>query len=508
MTRPRTGNPLRPLALLLGLGVLLPACAPAELEQPAAPAPSRLAAALPAADAVAGPHGSQPGQPIDDSGNVLIDDAAADRLAQAGGWVRINFRLGPHASDTPAFYAAYDTIVSRLRARGLQILGLMSNESWRGSQADWTANSWERSGGDGHNVYIDQFGYAFARIARHYQGLIKHWEIWNEPNCWSTSPAPGVFTGCSFIYPSNFAALLTHCHSQARYYNKLDVQIVSGGLFGHDLGGFGTGPAGVDYLSSTYDVGINRTGKFAWARRTYGSYPLDGVGQHLYINQGGAVSTAWLATYLEWLHGVVTRFEGATSPKKTWITELGWTQPSVSEAVQAANLGAALGVIKGKGYVAHALWFQNDDGGPGFAYGLFRGDRSKKPAQAQFRAQAAYQGRRSDGTAVAKILEAWVRLGGMAANGSPEDRGGGPWAHPWDYGYVQDFSGGSIGPCALFDTGFRVAQGFWQAYLTGTNHSKLRFPTSDEYAIGGGAVRQDFQGGYMLWDAARGVRVF
>lgn len=122
-----------------------------------------------------GPHGTQPGWAIDNSGNILITDAVADRLAQSGaGWVRLNFRLGPYTSDTSAFYAAYDTIVDRLRARGLQIVGLVCNESWPGAQSDWQANNWENTGGDGYNSYIDQFGYAFARMASHWQGKIKY----------------------------------------------------------------------------------------------------------------------------------------------------------------------------------------------------------------------------------------------------------------------------------------------------------------------------------------------
>jgi hypothetical protein len=141
-----------------------------------------------------GPQGTQAGQPIDDSGNILITDAVADRLAQSGaGWVRVNFRLGPYPSDTAAFYSAYDTIVNRLRSRGLQIVGLLCNEGWPGSQSDWTANNWENTGGDGYNNYIDQFGYAFGRMAAHWEGQIKHWEIWNEPNCWSENPSPGVY---------------------------------------------------------------------------------------------------------------------------------------------------------------------------------------------------------------------------------------------------------------------------------------------------------------------------
>jgi hypothetical protein len=456
----------------------------------------------------AGPHGNQPGWAIDDSGNILITDAVADRLAQSGaGWVRLNFRLGPHASDTPAFYAAYDTIVNRLRSRGLQIVGLMSNESWAGSQADWQANNWENSGGDGYNAYIDQFGYAFARMAAHWEGQIKYWEIWNEPNCWSTNPAPGVYEGCSYIYPSNFAAMLTHCHSQVRYYSSIDVQIISGGVFGHDIGGFNTGSAGADYLHSTYDVGINHTGKFAWTMATYGQYPLDAVGQHIYINQGGSVSTSWFGTYLDYVRNVITTWEGAGSPKKTWLTEFGWTTDAVSETTQSNNLNASFNVIKGRSYVLCALWFQLDDNPPGsMYYGVFRANGTKKPSWTKFNTQTTYQGKRSNGQTVAAILNYFNANGGMAVNGSPYDNGGTAWAHWWDFGYVQDFDGGSIGRCAIFDTGHRVQMGFWTTYLEGDNHTRLRFPTTDEYSWGSG-TRQDFQGGYMTWDLANGVQV-
>ena len=456
-----------------------------------------------------GPQGNQPGWAIDDSGNILITDAMADRLAQSGaGWVRINFRLGPHLTDTASFYTAYDTIVNRLRSRGLQIVGLMSNESWRGSQSAWTANNWENTGGDGYNTYIDQYGYAFGRMVSRWQGSIRYWEVWNEPNAWTSNPSPGVYTGGTYIYPSNFAAMLTHCHSQVHYYSNLDVKIISGGVFGHDIGGFNTGSAGADYLNATYDAGINRTGKFGWTMATYGSYPLDAIGQHIYINQGGSVNTTWFGTYLDYLHNVLTAWEGAGSAKKTWLTEFGWRTDAVSETVQSNNLNASYNVIKGKAYVAGGIWFQLDDNPPGaMYYGIFRSDLTKKASWTKFNTQATYQGKRSTGATVTAILNYFNANGGVATNGSPYDNGGTPWAHYWDYGYVQDFDGGNIGRCAIFDTGHRVQMGFWTTYLQGGNHTYLRFPITEEYGWGGG-TRQDFQGGYMTWDSVNGVRVF
>lgn len=470
---------------------------------PASVAVAARPAAITVVNEVAGPQGSQPGQPIDDGGNDLITDAVADRLAQAGGWVRLHFRLGPYPSDTSAFYSKYDRIVDRLRARGLQIMGLMSNESWHGSQADWTANNIEHGGSDGYNSYIDQFGYAFKRIAQHYEGKIRHWEIWNEPNCWATNPSPGTYEGCSYIYPSNFAAMLAHTHSQVHYYNHIDVQIVSGGLFGHDIGGYGSGPGGADYLADTYQIGLDG-GMFAWAMSTYGSYPLDAIGYHIYIDQGGAVNSGWFGTYLDYIRGVVERYEGAGSSKKTWLTEWGWSRDEVDESTQSKNLGKALTVIKSKSYVEHSFWFQLDDG-PFLHFGLFRADGSARPALATFRSGASYPGKRSDGGSVSAIANYFSSHGGMAVHGSPYDNGGSAWAHYWDYGYVQDFDGGSLGASAIFDTGHRVALGFWQVYLSGY-HSRLRFPTSEEYPSGSG-VRQDFQGGYMTWNARDGVQV-
>jgi hypothetical protein len=456
-----------------------------------------------------GPHGTQPGWAIDDSGNILITDAMADRLAQSGaGWVRINFRLGPYPSDTAQFYAAYDTIINRLRSRGLQIVGLMSNESWRapGGQNDWVANNWEHTGSDGWNSFIDGFGYAFARMAAHWQNSIKYWEVWNEPNAWTVNNGGGFFSGGTFIYPSNFAALLTHCHSQVHYYNNIPVTIISGGLFGHDIGGFSYSSSGAQYLSDTYNVGINSTGKFAWTMNTYGQYPIDAIGQHIYINQGGGVSTSWFGTYLDYVHGVLTGFEGTGSPKKTWLTEFGWRTDAVSETTQANNLNSSMNVIKGRSFVLNAMWFQLEDNPPGnMYYGVLRSNFTKKPSWTNFNNQATYQGKKSDGTTVAAILNYFNGHGGMAQNGSPYDNGGSSWVHWWDYGYVQDYDGGSIGRCAIFDTGHRVGMGFWSTYLQGY-HGYLRFPTSEEYGYGSG-TRQDFQGGYMTWDPANGVIV-
>lgn len=465
--------------------------------------------------------GIQPGQPINDSGAVLINASVADKMASTGAkWVRINFRLGPYSSDNAQFYAAYDSIVNNLKSKNLQVVGLVSNESYPGGQASWVANNRENTGGDGNNSYITQFCQQFARIAKHYENQITYWEVWNEPNAYNSQPSPGVFQGGSFIYPSNFAALLTECHAQVHHYNKINVQIISGGVFGHNIGGgYNSGSAGADYIDSTYNMGINVTGKFTWAKNTYGSYPLDAIGQHIYMDEGTTLNTTQYNNYLDYVHNVLTKWEGTASPKKTWITEFGWGTNHVNDSLQASNLLSALNVYSGKSYVATAIWFQLDDVPvSNLFYGLYRTDGTKKPAWDTFNnfsnsnnpqptPASSIVGKTSTGATIQLILNFYNNFGGQAANGLPFDNGGTAYAHVWDYGYVQDFQGGSIGRNIIFDTGFRVQAGFYTTYLTGNNHNILKFPINNEYAFGSGA-RQDFQGGYLTWDPANGVRLF
>ncbi|MBP3964156.1 hypothetical protein [Paenibacillus lignilyticus] len=464
--------------------------------------------------AAAGPQGIQFGRPIDDSGNILITNQVAQALADSGaGFVRLNFRLGPYTSDTAAFYSTYDTIVNRLRSKGLQVIGLISNESWPGTQSDWTNNNAENTpGGDGYNNFIDQFGYLAGRMAGHYDGVIKYWEIWNEPNCWGSNPSPGVYTGCSFIYPSNFAAMLGHVYTQMKYYNNYDVEVISGGIFGHDIAGYSSGGSGADYLSDTYYEGTT-VGSWNWIQSNAGSYPLDHIGQHIYIDQGGSVSTTQLNNYINYVHSAYAAYEGSGTTKKIFMTEIGWTTDAVSEAVQASNITAAYNVMKASPYIQSGVWFYLQDE-PSLSYGIFKssglGSSDKKTGWTNFRNATAYEGKLSGGTTNTNILNYFNSHGGMATNGSPYDNGGSAYVHYWDYGYVQDYDGGSIGPSAIMTSGsgtFQVRNGFWQTYLQGTNHTYLQFPTSDEFAYGSG-TRQNFQGGYMTWDPMNGIQVF
>src|SRR5260370_16873291 len=99
------------------------------------------------------------------------------------------------------------------------------------------------------------------------------WEVWNEPNAWLSNPSPGVYSGSSFIYPSNFAWLLHHIYNDVKSNYTRDVRFVSGGLFGNDLGPILSTSSCADYIPATYRPPIPHTNCFPHLSMNV-SYPL------------------------------------------------------------------------------------------------------------------------------------------------------------------------------------------------------------------------------------------
>jgi hypothetical protein len=360
-------------------------------------------------------RGLQDGWAIDNSCHVMFTPEVAAVIADSGAaWVRINFRLGAAQSWTEMATCGgisaldlYDAVVDNARAEGLRVLGLLSNESWPGAQADWQANSAERNpGSSGDNSYLAGFSqHAAGVLVRHFSGRVAAWEVWNEPNAY-TSYSPGTgYIGSTFIYPSNFAWLLRRVFEEAQAAGANGTLLVAGGVFGHDLPstltpegrglavkrgdpqtpGYSVPPesepagapaadpialkSGAEYLRSTYAQGIALAG-WAQLRQLYGSYPLDAVGQHLYVDQGTITTSGKVGAYLDAVRAVPLEHP-EVAPPPSWITEVGWTTASVPEAVQATNLGTAFDAFAAAAYVGVGFWFQlRDIAAAGMYYGL------------------------------------------------------------------------------------------------------------------------------------------
>jgi hypothetical protein len=239
-----------------------------------------------------------------------------------------------------------------------------------------------------------------------------------------------------------------------------------------------------------------------------GSYPLDGIGQHIYIDQGRVTTSEHLTQYLDWVRQAYTKYEGDDTPKKVFITELGWTTSSVSPDAQAANLETAFQTIEATSWVATIIWFNWQDGGV-LRYGVADSSGNPKPSYYPYRYYQTYEGRFDDRTNHDGIVNYYNDLG-QSVLGNPYDNGASGWVHAAGNGFIQNFAGGSHGTLAIMssDAGtFEVndTHGMWGYYSANDDIYVLGYPVSNEYTTDCG-TRQDFQAGYLTWDSLNGIR--
>lgn len=407
----------------------------------------------------AGPMGADNGWVVSNSNACLLTAALCAKMAAAGtGWIRIDFRSTPSLDQPgntlwgPTLVGLYNQAVNNARAAGLTVIGLIGPGVYPGSQTQWEANNSENTSGDGSNAFIQNWvQQAAAPILNIFHDRVKYWEIWNEPNAWTSSP--GV--GATYIYPSNFAQLMAQVYAYketsktlAPYYINLDdLTIFTGGIFGFSRSGVNY--PGDDYLTSVYEIELNNPnipgGVGAWKafKSQYGVCPLDSIGEHIYVDQGGATTAAHLKYYLDKKHGVLTTSEGTGSKKKTFLTEVGWTTASVSQATQAQNLATLAGLLQSGTvpYVQTAIWFQwQDNPDAALYYGVVDSCGAAKAAYASYEAWETYQGVYQN-QSVNTPIQTYYNTLGQSALGNPFDNGGTAWAHSWGASQMQDCDG-------------------------------------------------------------------
>jgi hypothetical protein len=303
--------------------------------------------------------------------------------------VRLHFRLNAkHRGWEEPLLAAYGEAVKSLRAERLSILGLLTYESYPGSQADWIENSRERDGGSGDNPYIRSLMESAFRplLARFPE--VGAWEIWNEPNNWTTSSpdVTGKLPGGFYVYPSNFAWILRRAYEEARSAGRR-VKIVSGGLLGADFTGQHDSDVAAPYLRATLKMGKECAG---WdeIRKRYGTWPADHWGLHLYISDSSRVKPDYFAAFPLAFARAVEEIEGASTRKQVWITEIGYrTNPGgLTEMDQAASTETVLKILRDQPRIGVVTWFKlHDEPGADLYFGLRRHDGAPKISWYVFR---------------------------------------------------------------------------------------------------------------------------
>jgi len=373
-------------------------------------APTGAAGPAPAAPARAPvAKGVDIGETVRDYNNGLyLTDATVSAVAAAGAaYARVSFYIGDGATTwTNARLHAYEQVINMLNARGVGVLAVVGHGITAGwSPASWTQNARETTGGNGDNPAIQDYTRQLTLLVNHFYGPpynLRRWELWNEPNvalsgCTTADPTVQCLQQPS-LQPSNFAALLADSATAIKGSGPnsphvSDVQLISGGIFGHSIAGaYSATASGADYIAHTYDEGINRTGTWAAVKASLGSYPLDLVGEHLYVDQGQRTTPALARTYLNWFHAA---YAGSDPSRAIAITEAGWrtgdpSEPHVTEDMQAYNLDTTFETARRSGFVQDLLWFSLQDNPAdqnSTSWGLLDSSGRPKAAYGRFQAQ-------------------------------------------------------------------------------------------------------------------------
>jgi len=471
----------------------------------------------------AGPYGVDVGWTVDHtSGAIDFTAAMASQLSQGEvGWVRVEAALVKgHTNWDATMLGYYDTVVNNAHNAGLQVLMLIDSAAWPGNQAAWCTNNSENNPGtNGDNAYVENYATnAVVPLVQHFHDRVKAYELWNEPNCWTANPSNGVYTGATYIYPSNFGWLLTRSWEAVHGADQFnDVTLFSGGLFGLNAYGASYSAAGGQYLDDTYNTGTNvmKGGSFAHTKAVYNAYPLDGIGQHMYLSQGGLVSSNNFRQYEDWVHQALTKYEGTNSPKKTFITEFGWQTTNsgnangVSIAIQDTNLATAFSAIHATPYVQMAIWFDWEDNPAGALwYGVLYSSGVAKPSYTDFQLAERFEGMYPNGTTNVAIQTYYSHLG-QSSLGCPSDLGHGPWVTNFLTALAQDYYGGAhsnVTVIASTNGTFELNNlyGFWGYYQANHGGTNYGLPLDNAFTNGSGR-RQDFALGCLTWDSVNQV---
>lgn len=350
-------------------------------------------------------HATEPGIDVGwvVSNGVVVDATpVVDPLGV--GWVRINFRLDAWTSPLePGWFEAYDQVVDGYLAHGYQIYGLLNDEAVA-TAAPHGSDDWI------HDFVVDA-----VAIVDHFKDRVRVFEVINEPNDFAGGSS-------SRFTPAQYAKTLQDTYLAVKHdAGHIDdrcwqVQLVSGPLFSFD------GVAAADYLAATYDAGRNQ---LAWdyTHAVTGSYPLDGIGYHLYVAQGGDSSTGDVAAAMQAnlgaLWSVVAANEGDDTGVQIWVSEYGFRANLVGDLGQADRLATGLDAMRDFGHVALGVYFNLRDF-PDNAWGVYDDAGQARPS-AQRLAELAAANRPPLGavlTAAAGAGEAIVTL---------TNRGSAPW---------------------------------------------------------------------------------
>lgn len=295
--------------------------------------------------------------------------------------VRLNFILGDTfaSPDDAGWISTYTRLIDQLRAAGVAIYGLVGDEIMPGGHRNLFRDPPESAAADD---WIEDYVTRFKKIVDRFHDRVTTFESINEPNDFKQGHQAA-------FHPRWFARILARVYREAK---RQAVTLVSGPLFTHDIPP--SGDDGSRYLADTYRFGRRNEG-WDGIRAETGSFPLDGVGLHLYVCQGpDRDAEAVRITFqdrIDRFARAIDTVEERPGSKPIYVTEFGWpsnVDRRNFEDLQASKLEAAFDVLLRHPRVELASLFCMQDF-PNAFYGIYRSDSlletARKPAFTRFR---------------------------------------------------------------------------------------------------------------------------
>ncbi|GAA1460008.1 cellulase family glycosylhydrolase [Williamsia maris] len=283
--------------------------------------------------------GVSPGSAVFDYSDAQLTQSFSETRTLGASWVRIDIPWSlVEATRGTLAWSRVDRLVNAARARGLNVLGLITyTPKWARVASSVDSDKLVPANANDFGVFAGQ-------VARHYQGSVAAYEIWNEPNLQQFFLPQ--------VNPTKYVSLLKAASTAIRQVSP-QTYVLSGGVTGASNTNGNMHPT--DFVRAMYAAGAAGSMN-AVAMHPY-TYPLDPAdtrpNQYNYFNEVPVV------------HDVMS--SNGDGGKPIWITEYGaptgQSQGSLSPAAQSTNITNGIRRALQLGYVGNFFVYSMRDTG-------------------------------------------------------------------------------------------------------------------------------------------------
>lgn len=273
-------------------------------------------------------------------------------------------------------WSRLDSAVEEIRGAGMEpLLTVVGSPEWANGVPESTDDQYlyVPPRGPELDAWLEHYSDFVSEAAERYRGVVRRWEIWNEPNLvafWHPRPDPVAYLQ---IYEKLRKTILSA---------DRDADVAVGGLTN---------------LTRADEPDVS--GRAFLRHLMRARAPLDSVAIHPYpTNQHPPNLHVPGENNFDDIERIHDELAAGGKQAPIWVTEWGWSSETVGEDAQAAYVNRSLAMIQHRyPYVEVATYFADYDRPPEFFSGLLDEDLEPKPAAAVFRTHADLAASRCEG---------------------------------------------------------------------------------------------------------------